>query len=223
MAALQRVSLLPQNSSSACSIAIDRNPRSFSSSPAFRSVAATPGTRISVSSLLGRNRIAERRGLWRADLSGEGRADSTEEKAENSSATSVASPGEAKPGGGGGVAKGFGAPPKTSSSERKPSSSGSGSRRRAPPSKPLIGVSAADKQTQQVETAVVASLAFLFAVILLEGLLLAASGFLPEEWDEFAVNFVYPAFTPSVGVFLAIAASYGLWKYLGGGTGTSSR
>ena len=45
-----------------------------------------------------------------------------------------------------------------------------------------------------------------------EGLLVAGSGFLPDSADKFIVNFVFPAFTPSVGVFLLISVFYGLFK-----------
>ena len=37
-------------------------------------------------------------------------------------------------------------------------------------------------------------------------------GFLPEAWDNFAVDYVYPTFTPTLGLFLAISVVYGLLK-----------
>lgn len=37
-------------------------------------------------------------------------------------------------------------------------------------------------------------------------------GFLPESADQFARDVVYPAFSPSVGVFLALSTLYGIWK-----------
>jgi hypothetical protein len=37
-------------------------------------------------------------------------------------------------------------------------------------------------------------------------------GFLPESLDQFAQDVVLPAFTPTVGVLLAISTLYGLWK-----------
>jgi len=40
---------------------------------------------------------------------------------------------------------------------------------------------------------------------------------LPEEWDTFLVNTLYPSFTPTVGLFLLGAAGYGVVKYLGAG------
>lgn len=37
-------------------------------------------------------------------------------------------------------------------------------------------------------------------------------GFLPEAYDDFAVKYVFPAFTPTLGIFLAISIVYGLLK-----------
>ncbi|KAF3336124.1 protein LOW PSII ACCUMULATION 2 [Carex littledalei] len=51
-------------------------------------------------------------------------------------------------------------------------------------------------------------------VILVEGVALAASGFLPEEWDNFFVKFLYPSFTPTVFLFLGLSVAYGVIKYL---------
>ncbi|GAB2261730.1 hypothetical protein Droror1_Dr00002727 [Drosera rotundifolia] len=51
-------------------------------------------------------------------------------------------------------------------------------------------------------------------VILVEGVTLAASGFLPEEWDQFLVKFIYPIFTPTVFLFVAGSVGYGVIKYL---------
>lgn len=65
---------------------------------------------------------------------------------------------------------------------------------------------------QRFENGVVSFLAFLFFVILGEGVFLAASGFLSEEADKFAQNVVYPAFSPSMILFLASSTLYGLWK-----------
>ena len=44
---------------------------------------------------------------------------------------------------------------------------------------------------------------------------ICGAGFLPEEWDQFFVNTLYPSFTPTVGLFLLLAAGYGVFKYLG--------
>ncbi|KAK9844225.1 hypothetical protein WJX84_000053 [Apatococcus fuscideae] len=64
----------------------------------------------------------------------------------------------------------------------------------------------------QTEGRFVGGLALLFCIILLEGLFLAGSGFLPEEYDLFAQNYVFKAFTPSIGLLLAGSSAYGLWK-----------
>ncbi|KAL2527086.1 Protein LOW PSII ACCUMULATION 2 [Abeliophyllum distichum] len=52
------------------------------------------------------------------------------------------------------------------------------------------------------------------AIILVEGIALAASGFLPEEWDKFFVKYLYPSFTPTVFLFVAGTVAYGVLKYL---------
>ncbi|OIW08764.1 hypothetical protein TanjilG_16345 [Lupinus angustifolius] len=52
------------------------------------------------------------------------------------------------------------------------------------------------------------------AIILLEGIALAASGFLPEEWDKLFVKYLYPSFTPTVFLFFVGAVAYGVIKYL---------
>ncbi|KAK7341062.1 hypothetical protein VNO80_23986 [Phaseolus coccineus] len=51
-------------------------------------------------------------------------------------------------------------------------------------------------------------------VIFVEGIGLAASGFLPEEWDKIFVKYLYPSFTPTVLLFVAGTVSYGVFKYL---------
>jgi hypothetical protein len=33
-----------------------------------------------------------------------------------------------------------------------------------------------------------------------------------EEVDQFAQDFIYPLFSPSIGLFLLISSIYGLWK-----------
>lgn len=40
------------------------------------------------------------------------------------------------------------------------------------------------------------------------------AGFLPEELDKLFVKYVYPVFTPSVGLFLAGTTAYGVLKYI---------
>ncbi|KAI7844289.1 hypothetical protein COHA_002087 [Chlorella ohadii] len=65
---------------------------------------------------------------------------------------------------------------------------------------------------QKAENTVVATLAVLFFVILIEGILVAGSGFMSEEMDAWVAGTVLPAFTPTMGLFLAISTGYGLWK-----------
>ncbi|KAL4574875.1 hypothetical protein LXL04_021715 [Taraxacum kok-saghyz] len=52
------------------------------------------------------------------------------------------------------------------------------------------------------------------SLIIVEGLALAASGFLPEEWDALFVKYLYPSFTPTVFLFVAGTVVYGVVKYL---------
>lgn len=51
-------------------------------------------------------------------------------------------------------------------------------------------------------------------LILVEGIALASSGFLPEQWDKFFVKFLYPSFSPTVFIFVAGSVTYGVFKYL---------
>jgi hypothetical protein len=37
-------------------------------------------------------------------------------------------------------------------------------------------------------------------------------GFLPEGADAFIQDYVYTAFSPTVGLFLACSSAYGVWK-----------
>ncbi|KAM7266558.1 hypothetical protein ACFE04_004455 [Oxalis oulophora] len=74
---------------------------------------------------------------------------------------------------------------------------------------------AANNETQSLsESAFIVIWLGLGGLILLQGLTLAASGFLPEEWDKLFVKYVYPSFTPTVGLFLAGTTAYGVLKYL---------
>jgi hypothetical protein len=65
---------------------------------------------------------------------------------------------------------------------------------------------------QKFETNVITWLGFLFCVILGEGIFLAGSGFMSVEADQFAQDVVYPAFSPTLGLFLLSSSLYGLWK-----------
>ncbi|KAL9412099.1 hypothetical protein AB3S75_045672 [Citrus x aurantiifolia] len=51
-------------------------------------------------------------------------------------------------------------------------------------------------------------------IILFQGIALAASGFLPEELDKLFVKYLYPTFTPTVGLFFAGTVAYGVLKYM---------
>ncbi|KAK3245721.1 hypothetical protein CYMTET_44727 [Cymbomonas tetramitiformis] len=84
---------------------------------------------------------------------------------------------------------------------------------------PTIVKPAADKviagditKEQEYETYAVGLLVILFLVILLLGIFLAASGFLPEEYDRFAEEVIYPAYSPLLLVFLGCSSLYGLYK-----------
>lgn len=117
--------------------------------------------------------------------------------------------------------RGFGPLP---SSRRKEGSGAKGSNdrgnspiiRRAPPGRPLIAPEG-DPQVQRYEGAFLILWAGLGILILVEGILLAASGFLPKEWDNFLVKYLYPDFTPTVALFFLGAVAYGLYKYFGDG------
>lgn len=67
-------------------------------------------------------------------------------------------------------------------------------------------------EVQKFENTIVSILALLFLLILAEGIFLGASGFLSESADQFATDVVYPLFSPTLGVFLAVSTLYGLWK-----------
>lgn len=164
----------------------------FSSPPpvAFRSRVAT--TAHVSSSLLLRPRIQRRFRIRGFAGEGEG-ADKAEENGANAATDGVP------------ASKGFGA-----------SKSGkSKTIRRSAPQQPLLQAAPKQNQVSQLETAYVVALTFLVGVILVEGLALGASGFLPEEWDDFLVKSLYPAFSPTVGLFLLAASGYGVFKYLG--------
>lgn len=41
-----------------------------------------------------------------------------------------------------------------------------------------------------------------------------STGFLPEELDKLFVKYLYPTFTPTVGLFFTGTVAYGVLKYL---------
>uniref|UniRef100_A0A2N9I0G0 Protein LOW PSII ACCUMULATION 2, chloroplastic n=1 Tax=Fagus sylvatica TaxID=28930 RepID=A0A2N9I0G0_FAGSY len=90
--------------------------------------------------------------------------------------------------------------------------------RRSPVEKPAAFVSKEDKvkgkETSRNESAFLLTWLGLGGLILVEGLILASSGFLPEEWDKFFVKYLYPSFTPTVFLFVAGTVTYGVLKYL---------
>ncbi|KAG6391907.1 hypothetical protein SASPL_149671 [Salvia splendens] len=69
-----------------------------------------------------------------------------------------------------------------------------------------------------VQGIALAASGFIFSLIeSLLGLLnwiVHASGFLPEAWDGFLVKYLYPSFTPTVFLFVAGTVIYGVSKYL---------
>ncbi|KAJ9523082.1 hypothetical protein QJQ45_023938, partial [Haematococcus lacustris] len=66
--------------------------------------------------------------------------------------------------------------------------------------------------TAKAETTYLSVMLFSFLLILLEGLVLAGSGFLPEAADVFVEQVLYPSFSPQVAAFLLLSSVYGLWK-----------
>eukprot|EP00667_Euglena_gracilis_P023153 EG_transcript_26043 len=56
------------------------------------------------------------------------------------------------------------------------------------------------------------TLAILFVSILVFGLVIASSGFFPDEVDEFVSRVIYPLFSPITALFLVLSTLYGLIK-----------
>ncbi|XP_022738292.1 protein LOW PSII ACCUMULATION 2, chloroplastic-like [Durio zibethinus] len=89
--------------------------------------------------------------------------------------------------------------------------------RRSPIEKPAIvskEEEAKAEEQRKNESAFLLAWLGLGGLILVEGIVLAASGFLPEGWDKFLVKYLYPSFTPTVVLFLAGTVAYGVLKYL---------
>ncbi|URD76261.1 hypothetical protein MUK42_08142 [Musa troglodytarum] len=82
----------------------------------------------------------------------------------------------------------------------------------------LVYTASKEDQSQQQlpvnESAFLLTWLGLGVIILVEGVALAAAGFLPEEWDSFFVKYLYPSFTPTVLLFLGGTVGYGVFKYL---------
>lgn len=62
------------------------------------------------------------------------------------------------------------------------------------------------------ETVAVQWLGFIFLVVIVEGLMLAGSGFLPEELDAWVTDNLYPNYSYTVLAFLGFSSLYGLFK-----------
>ncbi|GER48022.1 protein LOW PSII ACCUMULATION 2 [Striga asiatica] len=114
---------------------------------------------------------------------------------------------------------GFGSPAAAQSNKKQPK--GKRERdsiiRREPVEKPNFSTpqpAARAEDLRKSENSFLLAWLGLGGVILLEGIALAASGFLPEAWDNFFVKYLYPSFTPTVILFVAGTVAYGVLKYL---------
>ncbi|VFQ80559.1 unnamed protein product [Cuscuta campestris] len=89
--------------------------------------------------------------------------------------------------------------------------------RRAPIEKPKFdgrSDNARPQEPKRSESAFLIAWLGLGATIIVEGIVLSASGFLPEQWDNFFAKYLYPSFTPTIALFLAGTVTYGVLKYL---------
>lgn len=87
---------------------------------------------------------------------------------------------------------------------------------RTPPTNPIkpppAPATMPAEEYKKVDQNFVYALLFLGLGIFAEGLLVAGSGFLPESIDDFIAARIFPAFTPTLGVFLLVSVAYGLFK-----------